>query len=91
MAPSIWYVVFRAVPERNLQWGAPRPRRRLLALQKVLPWKFRHVCSIIVLYFGKLGTICYRFSFPGAAGDVPCLSEAGDVSTEAEVRQKKRR
>ena len=28
----------------------------------------------------------YELSFPGAASDGPCFSEAGDVSTEAEVR-----
>ena len=39
----------------------------------------------------KLGTVCYGFSFAGAAGDVACFSGAGDVSTEAEVRYKRRR
>ena len=33
----------------------------------------------------------YELSFPGAASDGPCLSEAGDVSTEAEVRGSRRR
>ena len=38
-------------------WGALRPVRRLLALRLLLPWKFRQVCSISVLYFGKFATI----------------------------------
>ena len=29
-------------------------------------------------------------SFPGTAGDVPCFYGAGDLSTEAEVRHKRR-
>ena len=33
----------------------------------------------------------YEFSFPGSASDGPCLSEAGDVSTEAEVRRSRAR
>ena len=33
----------------------------------------------------------YEISFPGAASDVPCFSEAGDVSTEAEVRRSRGR
>ena len=33
----------------------------------------------------------YELSFPGAASDGPCFSEAGDVSTEAEVRRSRRR
>ena len=82
---------FRAVPEPSLWWGALRPKRRLLALRQVLPWKFRQVCCIIVLCFGKLGTIWFCFSFPGAASDAPCFSGAGDVSTEVEVRHKRRR
>ena len=44
-----------------------------------------------VLYFGKFATIHYELSFPGATSDVPCFSEAGDVSTEAEVRYMRRR
>ena len=40
-----------------------------------------------MLYFGKCATIKINFSFPGAASDGPCWSEAGDVSTEAEVRR----
>ena len=44
-----------------------------------------------VLYFGKLATIHYELIFPGAASDGPCFSETGDVSTEAEVRQMRRR
>ena len=79
-------MAFRAIPEPDLLWGALHPLRRLLALRQVLPWKFRQVCSISVLYFGKLATIRYEFSFLGAASDGPCFSQAGDVSTEAEVR-----
>ena len=37
----------RANPEPSLWWGALHPRRRLLALRLVLPWKFRQVCSIL--------------------------------------------
>ena len=44
-----------------------------------------------VLYFGKFTTIHYELPFPGAAGDGPCFSETGDVSTEAEVRYMRRR
>ena len=44
-----------------------------------------------VLYFGKFTTIYYELSFPGAASDGPCFSEAGDFSTEAEVRHMRRR
>ena len=33
----------------------------------------------------------YELSFPGAASDGLCLSEAGDVSLEAEVRRSRRR
>ena len=33
----------------------------------------------------------YEHSFPGAASDGPSFSEAGDVSTEAEVRHMRRR
>ena len=84
-------MVFRTVPEPSFLWGALRPKRRLLARRLVLPWKFRQVCSIILLCFGKLGTLYYGFSFAGAAGDIPCFSGAGDVSTEAEVRHKRRR
>ena len=62
-----------------------------MALRQVLPWKFRQVYSIIVFSFGKLGTFCYGFSFPGAAADLRCFSGACDVSTEAEVRHKRRR
>ena len=65
--------------------------RRLLARLLVLPWKFRQVCSIIVLSFGKLTTIHYELSFPGAASDDPCFPEAGGVSTEAELRRSRRR
>ena len=77
--------------EPNLLRGALRPMSRVLALRQVLPWKFRQVCSICVLYFGKLATIRHEVSFPGAASDGPCFSEAGDVSTEAEVRHMRRR
>ena len=83
-------MAFRAIPEPDLLWGAPNPLRRLLALRQVLPWKFREVCSNSVLYFGKLVTTRYELSFPGASSDGPCFSEAGDVSTEAEVRQMRR-
>ena len=84
-------VVLRTFPEPNLLWGALRPVRTLLALRQALPWKFCQVCSISVLYFGNLGTIRYEFSFPGAASDGPCFYEAGNVSTEAEVRHMRRR
>ena len=84
-------VVFRAVPEPNLSWGALHPVRRLLALRQELPWNFRQVCNIIVLYFGKVETVRYEFSFPGATSYGPCLSEAGDVSTEVELRHMRRR
>ena len=84
-------VVFQAVPEPNLLWGALRPMRRLLAFRQVLPWKFRQVCSMSVLYFGKFMTIHNELSFPGATNDGPCFSEAGDVSPEAEVRHMRRR
>ena len=65
--------------------------RRVLARLLGLPWKFRQVCSIIVLSFGKLTTIHYELSFPGAASVGPCFPEAGDVSTEAEMRHWRRR
>ena len=66
--------------------------RRVLALRLVLPWKFREVCSMSVLCFGKFTTIHYELSFPaGAAIDGPCFSETGDVSTEVEVRHMRRR
>ena len=84
-------VVFRAVAEPNLLWGALRPVRRLLALPQVIPWKFRQVCSMSVLCLGKFATIHYELSFPGAASDVPCFSQTGDVSTEAEVIHIRRR
>ena len=84
-------VVFQAVPEPNLLWGALRPMRRLLALRQLLPWKFRQVCSMSVLYFGKFTNIHYELSFPGEASDGPGFSDAGDVSTEAEVRHMRRR
>ena len=41
--------------------------------------------------FGKLTTKHYEISFPGAFSDGPCFSEAGDASTEAEVRRSRRR
>ena len=82
--------MLRAVPEPDLLWGALLRVGRLLALFLVLPWKFRQVCSIDILYFGKLATIHYGLFFPGAASDDPCVSEAGDVSTEAEVRRSRR-
>ena len=44
-----------------------------------------------MLSFGKLTTIDYKLSFPGAASDGLCFSEASDVSTEAEVRRSRRR
>ena len=47
--------------------------------------------SISVFCFGKLGIIWFRFPFPGAASDGPCFSRAGDVSTETEVRHKRKR
>ena len=84
-------VGFCEVPEPSLLWGALRPKRRLLALRQVLPWKFRQVCSIRMLCFGKLGTIWFCFSFPGAASNGLCFSGAGDVSTEEEVRHKESR
>ena len=74
-----------------LLWGSLRPIRRLLALRQVLSWKFRQVCSMSVLYFGKFTTIHYELPFPGATSDGPCFSETGDVSTEAEVRYMRRR
>ena len=83
--------VFRSVREPNLLWGSLRPMRRLLALRQVLPWNFRQVCSLSVLHFGKFTTIHYELSFPGAASDAPCFFEAGNVSTEAEVRHMRRR
>ena len=83
--------VFQAVSEPNLLWGALRPMRRLLAFRQVLPWKFRQVCSMSVLYFGKFTTIHYELFFLGAVSDGPCFSEAGDVSTEAEVTHMRRR
>ena len=39
-------------------------------------------------FFGNSGTVYYGLSFAGAAGDVPRFS---GMSTEAEVRQKRRR
>ena len=84
-------VVFRAFPEPYMFWGALRPVRRLLAIRQVLQWKFRQVCSMSVLYFGKFATIHYELPFPGAPSDGPCFFETGDVSTEAEVRQMSRR
>ena len=75
----------------NFVVGALRPMRTVLALRLVLPWKFRQVCSMSVLYFGKFTTIHYELSFPGAASDSPCFSETGDVSTEAEVRHMRKR
>ena len=83
-------VVLRAVREPDLLWGALLPVGRLLALFLVLPWKFRQVCSINMLYFGKFATIHYGLLFPGVASDGPCVSEAGDVSTEAEARRSRR-
>ena len=44
-----------------------------------------------VVYFGKFTIIRYELFFPGAASDGPCFSEAGDVSTEAEVRHMRKR
>ena len=44
-----------------------------------------------MLSFGKIETIFQGFSFAGSAGVVPCFSGAGVVSTEADVRHKKRR
>ena len=84
-------VVFRSVREPNLLWGSLRTMRRLLALRQMLPWKFRQVCSVSVLYFGKFTTIHYELIFPEAASDGPCFSEAGDVSTAAELRHMRRR
>ena len=84
-------VAFRAIAEPDLVWSALHSLRRLLALRQVLPWKFRQVCSMGVLYFGKFTTIHYELFFPGAASDGPCFSETGDVSTEAEVRYMRRR
>ena len=84
-------MVFRAVPEPNVLWVALHPVRRLLAIRQELPWKFRQVCRMSLLYFGKFATIHYELSFPGATSDGPCFSETGDVSTEAEVRQMRRR
>ena len=81
-------MVFRAVTEPNLCWGALRPRRRLLALRHVLPWKFRQICSIINL---NLGNICYGFLFAATTGDVQGFSGAGELSIEAEVRHMGRR
>ena len=86
-----WYAVFRTVPGTSFWWGALHPMRRLLALRKVLPWKFRQVCRSICSVFGKLGTLFYGFSIPGAVGDVPCFFGAGDVTIEAELRHKRRR
>ena len=45
----------------------------------------------VCFYFGKLVITRYTLSFPGAASDGPCFSEAGDVSKEAEVRHMRRR
>ena len=56
-------MVVRAVLEPDLLWGALYPVGRLLALLLVLPWKFRQVCSIIVLSFGKLATIHHDLVF----------------------------
>ena len=84
-------VVLWAAPEPDLLRGALRPVRRLLALRQVFPWKFHQVCSMRVLSFGRFATIHYEVSFPGAASEGPCFSETGDVSTEAEVRQMRRR
>ena len=43
-----------------------------------------------MLCFGKFATIHYEPSFPDAGSDCPCLSEADDVSTEAEVRRSRK-
>ena len=80
-------MVVRVIPEPDLLLGALHPVGRFLALVPVLPWKFRQVCSINMLFFGECATININFSFPGAASDGPYWSEAGDVSTEAEVRR----
>ena len=83
--------MFQEVPEPNLLWGALRPMMRLLALRQVLPWNFRQVCSVSMLYFGKIAIMDYELSFTGAVSDGPGFSEAGDVSREAEVRHMRRR
>ena len=82
---------FRAILDPSLWWGALRPKSKAFGASTGAPMEFRQVCSINVLCFGNLGTIYFCFSFPGAASDGPCLSGAGDVSTEAEVRHKRRR
>ena len=60
-----------------------------MSLRKVLPGKFRQVCRSICSVFGKLGTLYYGFSIPGAIGDVPCFFGAGVVSMEAELRHRR--
>ena len=71
--------------------GRTASEKEALALRQVLLWKLRHFCSLIVLSFGNLGTICFGSSFAGAADDVPCFSGAGDVWREEEVKRKRRR
>ena len=50
-------MVVRAVAEPDLLWGALHLVGMLLALLLVLPRKFRQVCSINMLYFGKCATM----------------------------------
>ena len=56
-------MVVRAVPEPDLLWVALHLVGRVLALLLLLPWKFRQVCSINMLYFGKYATMNINFLF----------------------------
>ena len=83
--------MFFVVPERNLLWGALHPVRRLLALRQVRHGNIVRFVASVCSTVGKFATIQYKLSFPGAASDDPCFSEAGDVSTEAQVRHMRKR
>ena len=101
---SIW--VFRGACWSNWgggMWRSVRFRNQICCGALYIRWggcwrfdRYSHGNSVkfvasVCFYFGKLATIRYELSFPGTAGDGPCFSEAGDVSTEAEVRHMRRR
>ena len=84
-------MVFRTVPEPSLLWAHYVRSECCWRFDRFFHGNSFKFFSIIVLSFGKLGTFYYSFFFAGAAGDVPCFYRAGNMSTEAEVRHKRRR
>ena len=85
-------MMFRPVPDRSLWLAALHLEKRISAALLLLLRKFRRVRSIVVLASAKLGQVfigCFSH-FAGPADAISRFYGADDVSTEAELRNKRR-